>query len=453
MRHTMIDYKKYTYLVLVSILLILLPDVKAQNNTYSPFSMFGIGEIEIYDFGRTAGMGNIGIGFQSENFLNRRNPAALSRIDSLRFIVDVSAALKFSEFTTSLHNVQTNNFNFKSLAAGVRLSKKWTGSVGLKPYSNVGYNIKTQQYVQGTADSYENVLFKGSGGVNSFYWANAFEVFRGFSAGITASYLFGNISYDVESEAISRTTTHNISKIRFDFGLQYSHTFGDNTNVTVGGIYVPETKNIDIQRSEIITNYNVVEQNRRLPDLKTLLPETYGAGFSVIHNRSDAEWILAADYQFSNWAFVNNRASTSTFHFLPGNDSRAGEHVIVNNPDGRSRDSHLSYSDSHIYRVGLQLTPNTRRPENYFQIMRFQLGASYNRSYLKVNGYQMEDLSVSFGIGIPFTNQFRAMSYVNIAVIAGEMQTGQRGGITERYILLSLNASLIDRWFGKRQWD
>jgi len=288
--------------------------------------------------------------------------------------------------------------------------------VGLSPYSNVGYNMKNPLEIEGTTD-YHDVLFLGSGGVNKFYWANAFELFQGFSIGVTSSYLFGNITHDEDSKVILESETRNISKINFDFGLQYSHLFSGHTRVTVGGIYGYESK-MNIQRNILVSSYNMIEQNQRIPDMKMFLPEFYGAGFSITRNKNNPEWIFAADYQFQNWSSNSLRHKT------------------------------LKYTDSHIYSAGLQLTPNVKRPEKIFQLMRFQLGVCYNRSYLKVNGYQHEDYSISMGVGIPFL-----LSYVNTAVTVGESGTGKPGGITERYILLSINMSLVDRWFSRWQWD
>ena len=410
MKYTM---NRHTYIILLLFFLAL--KIQAQNNTHSPFSMFGIGEIEIRDFGRTTAMGGVGIGHQSENFLNRRNPAGLTRIDTLRFIVDVSAALKFSEFFTASKSQRTNNFNFKSLAAGVRLTNGWTSSVGLKPVSSIGYNLKV-------IENNQDIFFSGSGGVNSFYWANAYELFRGFSIGVTTGYMFGNITHNQAAEAITERITNNVSNIHFDFGMQYSYWFENHTNVIVGGIYIPHS-NFAIQRSKMVTSSMEIEQNQRLPDTKSYLPESYGAGFSVLRNKSVSEWVIAADYQFSNWSV---------------------------NP---LRQKVMTYTDSHLYSAGIQFTPNTRRPERLLQVMRFSLGACYYRSNLKVNGYQLEDYSLSLGVGLPFSAQFRTVSYVNIAATVGESGTGQRGGISERYILVSLNLSLIDRWFAPRQWD
>jgi len=403
-------------------MLLLLPDVQAQNSTSSPLSIFGIGEIELRDFGRTTGMGSVGIGLQSENYLNNRNPAGIAGIDTLRFILDVSAAMKFSEFSTAANKGRANDFNFKSLAIGVRLSKRWTSSAGLSPYSNTGYRLRLQRQTPGTTDI-ENLVYTGSGGINKFYWANAYELFRGFSLGVTSSFKFGNITHIAEEDIISIRDTYNAGKLYFDFGVQYSHWFERHTNIIVGGVYGYKSQ-MSIEHTRMVTSYNMVERNQRLPDMKIYIPESYGAGFSILRNKKAAEWIFAADYTYRNWS------------------------------TNRLRHKTLTYDDNRTYSAGLQFTPNKSRPENYLQFMRFMLGACYNESYLKVNGFQQTDYSLSFGVGLPFYNQQRqTLSYVNVSVNIGESATGERGGITERYMLFSVNMSLIERWFAKYRWN
>ena len=286
-------------LLVFMLMLLFLPVMQAQNGTSSPFSIFGIGEIEVRDFGRTTAMGGVGIGYQSENFLNRRNPAGLSGIDTLRFILDVSAAIKFSQFRTKDFKAQTTNFNFKTLAIGVRLSKRWTSSVGLCPFSNAGYHIIAQESLPGSNYG-EEKNFTSSGGVNKFYWSNAFEPFRGFSIGVNSSFIFGNITKNEEdSDGFLIRDTYNISKLNFDFGVQYSHWFGKFTNVTAGGVYGHESKML-IQQTHMVTGGNYARE--RKPDQKSYIPETYGAGFSILRNKKAAEWIFAADCQFWKWS-------------------------------------------------------------------------------------------------------------------------------------------------------
>ena len=403
--------------------LLLLPDVQAQNSTSSPLSILGIGEIEIRDFGRTTGMGSVGIGYQSENFLNRRNPAGLNAIDTLRFILDVSAGVKLSEFFTSTRSGRTFDFTFKSLAVGVRLSKKWTSSAGLCPYSNVGYQLNGKREIPGTTEV-SDLIYSASGGVNNFYWANAFELFRGFSLGVTSSYLFGNITHTAEEGLLTIKKNYQIGKLNFDFGVQYSHWFGKHTNITLGGIYGFESKMPVEYRKIVSSNYGIL-QNQRQPDVKSYIPQMYGGGFSITRNKKAAEWVFAADYKFQNWSVDRLRYKT------------------------------LTYSDSHTYSAGLQFIPKKSRPEKNWHLMRIHLGACYNQSYLKVNGFQLEDYSVSLGVGIPFYNYRTggSPSYVNLAVNIGESGTGQRGGITERYALFTVNLSLIERWFAKKTFD
>ena len=397
------------------LMLLFLPGVQAQNSTSSPFSIFGIGEIEVRDFGRTTAMGGVGIGYQSENFLNRRNPAGLSGIDTLKFILDVSAAVKTSQFRTKNFKAQTTNFNFKTLAIGLRLSKVWTSSVGLCPFSNAGYHLIDRHIIPGTE---MDINYTSSGGINKFYWANAFELFRGFSIGINSSFIFGNITRKEDLGVLLIGDTYNVSKLNFDAGAQYSHWFGQYTNVIIGGVYGNQSKMM-VQRTQVITSGNIVERYQRFPDRKSYIPQTYGAGFSILRNKKAAEWIFAADYQYWKW-------SVDPFS-----------------------DKKMKYTDSRILSAGLQITPNKQRAEKFIQAMRFHVGANYNQSYLKMGGYQVEDISVSLGVGLPFRN----FSYVNVSAIFGESGTGEKGGITERYALFSVNLSLIERWFAKRQWN
>ncbi len=409
---------KVGFQILMFLILTCRVDIYAQNNTSSPFSIFGIGEIETRDFGRTTGMGNVGIGVKSTNFLNRCNPAGLSGIDTLAFIFDVSAAIKMSKFWTATQEDRATDFNFKNVSVGVRLAKRWTSSVGLSPFSNVGYNLKGTQPIEGTYDGTVTSYFTGTGGINKFYWANAVEIFRGFSLGVTSSYIFGTITHQEEMPVMIIKDTYSVNKIYFDFGLQYSRPIGQYTTVTVGGVYGYGTE-VAMSKNETIASGSTTLRKQTLPDTKTHIPEFYGAGFSVTRNQGNQEWLFAADYRYQNWSV------------------------------DKARHKALKYTDSRVYSVGLQLVPNSKRPENYLQFMRYQIGACYNQSYLTINGYQLDDYSVSAGVGLPFRNR----SYVNVAVNFGQSYTGRKGGITERYVLLSVNLSLVELWFAKQQYD
>jgi hypothetical protein len=387
----------------------------AQNSTSSPLSIFGIGEIEHRDFGITTGLSNVGIGLKSENFLNRRNPAGLSGIDTLKFIFDISVGVKLSQFTTATKDERTTDFNFKNLAVGFRVSKRWTTSVGLAPYTNVGYSIAKLQQVEGSSE-YFNTVYSGNGGVNKFYWGNSVELIRGLSVGATASYFFGTITRNESAKSIVISETMTANKAYLDFGIQYTYTIKQHTQLTVGGVYGYKS-DFNMYQNRTIA-YNTGAVNKVISDKKTNLPESFGGGFSIWRHKQDHEWLFAADYYQQNWSVNKDR--------LRG----------------------IVFADSRTYSAGFQLIPNSKRPEGYLHIMRYQIGARYNESYMAINGYQLKDYSVSLGVGLPFMNH----SYVNVSVNYGQSGTGERGGITENYILLSTNLSLVELWFAKKKF-
>src|SRR5574344_697845 len=56
--------------------------------TYSPYSMFGIGEIEKGGTAFNYSMGGIGIGIRDNRFINYLNPASITERDTLSFMLD-----------------------------------------------------------------------------------------------------------------------------------------------------------------------------------------------------------------------------------------------------------------------------------------------------------------------------------------------------------------------------
>jgi hypothetical protein len=189
----------------------------------------------------------------------------------------------------------------------------------------------------------------------------------------------------------------------------------------VGGVYGYRS-DFNLYRHRTIAYGGTPVKEEVVADKKMSLPESFGAGFSFRRNQRNHEWMFAADYYQQNWSVNTER--------LRG----------------------IVFSDSKTYNAGFQLIPNTKRPENYLQIVRYQLGASYNESYMTINGYPLKDYSVSAGIGLPFFLN-RATSYVNLAFTMGQSGTGRRGGITERYMLFSVNLSLMESWFAKQKYE
>ena len=80
------------FLVLVSIGLF------AQNNTSSPFSRFGYGELNDNVPIAYRGMGGVGIGMRSNKVINPAQPASYTSVDTTTFMFDVAASAMWSNY-------------------------------------------------------------------------------------------------------------------------------------------------------------------------------------------------------------------------------------------------------------------------------------------------------------------------------------------------------------------
>lgn len=73
--------------------------LKAQTQnvmTSSPYSMFGIGELESGLYGQNAAMGGVSYGMRNSTLINIENPAGLTALDSKRLLTELSIFAKMN---------------------------------------------------------------------------------------------------------------------------------------------------------------------------------------------------------------------------------------------------------------------------------------------------------------------------------------------------------------------
>ena len=63
-------------------------------STYTPYSLYGLGEIEKQGTAFNKSMGGIGVGVRDNRFINYLNPASITARDTLAFMLDFGAASK-----------------------------------------------------------------------------------------------------------------------------------------------------------------------------------------------------------------------------------------------------------------------------------------------------------------------------------------------------------------------
>ncbi len=401
---------------LIIFLMLLIPGVvSAQEFSVSPYSVFGIGDTQLGDGGRFAGMAGTGISLRGNRFVNTNNPAALTSLDSTTFLFDVSASGKGSVFTSGGIKEKAFNANFTKIAAGMRVTPHWCLGVFIKPYSTVSYKIQTEDFVEGTLNNTATTTYDGSGGLTGLNITNSFSLGQNLSIGFNTSFLFGGIERRAEQNDISIKESSNTSKVLFDFGLQYYKTIGD---YRLGFGAVGSYRNVlTYKNSRIVLDENGNEKlNINTADSQFTIPESFGAGISL---SKGAGFFLAADYRFQRWSLTTDHSADKTF------------------------------KNTHKVSAGIAFIPDELYASNYLEVMQYQFGVSVSNSYLVLNGENPTNYEVSAGAGMPF----KGGTMMNVAFSYGKKGTLRSGLIREDFFRITMTFSISERWFVKRLYD
>ena len=388
-------------------------------NTRSPYSIFGPGELQSKGFGKNMGMGGAGIGMSSGNFINNINPASYSGFDSLNFVYEVGFEGKYSNFRSQGDKLNDYTFNFKYVAFGFRVTDWWASSIGIAPFSNVGYTITTSTDIEGVNDKFYS-SYEGSGGINHVYWGNALKLGH-FSLGAHASYLFGSI---VQDEHIVQPNnlflpfimqrTDYLKSFYFDYGLQYSFKI-KKWDYTLGAIYSNEQRLTSRHQVNVLDESYDLKSSTEYKSKQLRVPEKYGIGFSM---KKGSFIHVAGDYEFQKWSGL--KYPTLKDGFL----------------------------DSHRVAIGAETKPwGDAITLDWYKKLTFRAGANYEASFLRLNGTQIDKKGFTLGLGVPVKN---TRSLLNFAIEFGEKGTVSNRLVRENYVLFHMNFAIDEIWFRKR---
>jgi hypothetical protein len=375
-------------------------------------------------------MGGSGIAFRSPYHINYGNPASYTAFDSLSFVFEGGFNLDIIKLTS---NVQTENRNFASvgyLLFGMPVTKWWRTSLGLVPYSNIGYNIASPGQIDKT-----NILriYSGSGGVNRFYWGNAFKILKNLSIGVNASYLFGSMNREStilfpDSLFFANYKFENhvtMNDLYFNFGVQYTARFKKDLKMTIGGIFANQSK-MAAKTDMLSTTFfvgaggsDVVKDTVAIAENfggNIVIPVMFGLGLSL--DKSD-KWTVGTDFKWQNW---------KKFRAFNLSDS------LVN-----------SYTVS----VGAEFVPDINNYSNYLKRIRYRVGFLYNSTYLELFGKHLNEYALTLGFGTPVRGMKTAL---NVSLQIGSRGTTEVNLIRETYFRFTIGFSIYEKWFVKRKY-
>jgi hypothetical protein len=400
--------------------------LSAQNSTSSPYSGFGIGELEMASGGRNTAMGQTGIALRSGLFLNTANPASLTTIEPQSFLFDMGLNYKYTNLENTTKSVDVSDGNLSWLQLGFPITKKLFAGISLNPKSSVGYNIFTLKSIEGTNSKYQSV-YEGTGGLSEAAGMFAWKLNDKISFGAKAGYLWGNVSQTLEQDFSVSSTTYSIiqedetqySGAYFNLGTQISLPVSAQSGFVFGCVAGLSSK-LNSETATTITKSYVSSSEEMASDVKKAdkasLPVDIGFGASYSH---EGKWTATFDYKRSDWKDANLNMSSQKL------------------------------STNNSYRAGFEFVPNSD-PRSFRQSTKYRLGYRFDSGYLKIYDNQIHEQAVSLGVGFPIRKE---KSFVNFSVEAGLRGTKASHLIQEQFVKLNCSFNLWDRWFIKRQYD
>lgn len=439
---------KYTRFFITFLLAAAAFSAQAQSTatSSSPYSRYGIGDIDPQLMGQNVGMGGISVAtnkISMFNNINVINPASYGAINLTT--IDVGLYSNFLTLSqTGSTNQKNSNFRLSHIAFAIPTSKHSAFSFGLLPYSERGYNYKRSVSKLGNSGSPAdtstvNYNYSGDGSLSKAYLGYGFGLGKHLLLGANVSYIFGNIK-DIKTTEIpdllgtinSKIETSNaISGLNYDFGAQYSIDFSDTRHLVLGYSGSAGTQ-LHTQSSFIVSQYfNDTDGNQGIPadsvvsttgpksKLKLPLINRFGISF-----QNDGKFLVGADYSIGKWSQL----------------SIAGE------------PQHLQ--DSKTFNIGASYTPNLSTLRSYLATVDYRIGAIYDQTYLNINGTTIKRYAGTFGVGLPLRSNNGSSFYkINIAAEVGKRGSLVNGLVKENYVNIHLGFTLNDKWFTKYKFD
>lgn len=400
---------------------------------YSPYSVYGIGNLTTQGNAYTRSMGGIGIATRNNRYINVVNPAAITARDTLSFMADFGMENQNSLFRQNDLKSANNTFNITDIAVTFPLYKKSAFSLGISNFSTMGYDFSHKDIDEtGVWTSRSS----GNGGMYQVFGGVAATFFGRLSLGFQGIYYFGNI------EKPTSIVNSNTSYRRFSngyvmdlkgasgkAGVQLELPFSNGTRMTVGGTYRLGTH----LRGEVtdysfatISSYQDTISYKTYTGRQVRIADEIGIGMSL---KRGEKWMFELNYLRSDWSGT-------------GMDTAPGFANL-----GQAK---FSATAAQSVRAGFEFVPNRNDIRYYLRRCAYRGGVYFDQAYYKLDGNNVNAFGLTLGVTLPV---FRWYNGVSLGLDIGQ-KGGTRGLMTrERYAKFVIGFNIHDIWFRKPQYD
>ena len=406
----------------------LLTGISAQN-VNTPYSMYGYGILGDRATSMQRQMGGVGYAMRSGRQINVMNPASYAAIDSLTFLFDIGADLSFlwSKEGSAKESAIGGGLDYVTMQFPI--SKNFGASIGMLPYSSVGYAF-------GNDIPHGTKAIQGNGGINMAYLGFAGR-YKGASLGFNVSYNFGNIVNDFYSNpsGSGQSLVEHVMEIRdwdINIGAQYTFNLNRFNQITAGLTYSPKKT---LNGKSWVTQQEI--QQETVPDTVGTLklknnyytPNCYGVGLSFLHEKV-SRFFMEFDFSYQQW-------SKAKYSPMYRNDPNLSPDIIF---------SGMDFDDRLKFALGAEYVPKIRG--SYGERIAYRLGGYFCNDYLNIQGNRVREYGLTCGVGLK-APQDKTM--INIGLEWKHRQASPEKLIAENYFNITIGVNFNEVWFWQRK--
>ncbi len=443
-----------------AIVILAIAGISAQAQEVSPYSRYGMGDIESPDFAASRSLGGLSAAYRDGYNINFVNPASYSHLRFVTFETGISASNRW--LRTDNNNYRAGDGFLDYIAMAFPFTKG-TISVGLVPFSSMRYDL--QGNYSDTLGNEFSRLYSGKGRTYDLYVGYGYNfVFKdalpksdttgnrhSLAIGANASYRFGQLRYgevltltnDPFALSSRRNTTVRVSDVVVTLGTQFRTIINWKTAMDTSikdrpdpllltlGLYGGTPSNLSSGINSVFDRFYIAGSNVVTVDtiantddgkIKLNMPAQIGFGATL---GDQNKWQVGFDVKYTFW---NGFAGLNQAEPLK-NSLRIGG--------------------------GIEFRPNDQG-KGFIRRTQYRVGGYYDSGYLDIRNQSISEYGLSFGMGIPMGSRPR-MNKLNLGVEAGSRGTAAGGLVQETFVRVSigivLNSSSYDTWFVKRKYD
>ncbi len=409
--------------------------VKGQN---LPYSRYGLGTLFDPEFTNLRGWGGLSAAYHSPFSINFANPASYS--DLKLTTLDAAFFISGLHLRTPDTSVVFSDGTISNLALGFPLIKNKAGlSLGLSPFSRVGYSITSENDSSELFGRSFN-LFQGQGGLYRFYVGGGYK-YKQLAVGMNVSYLFGSINYtdilafpeSTNAFNTRRQETRQLGDFLIDAGVQYRISLEKSKTYFLDlGVNGSLETEIKANRDLIYERFTYTDDAGN--STSTINPK------DTIYSNLDEEGVVTLPGTFSAGAIFSKQ-----YHYSIGINYKYtmwSQYQSFGEADETANTWKLA--------IGGELIPDSKSYQQYWKVMAYRLGMSMGRNYVELNEVQLRQLSVSFGVGMPLRRSFSQISLAGEWIGIGTLKENPVAGSVFK---LTAGFTFNDKWFQKRRFD